>query len=93
MSNLWKELHTNALNHKGVNDTVFLAEFGKKIPRYIKGCSCQEFWNIWIRANPATFGPNGEYFAWTVKVHNAVNAKLGKPQITLEDALKLYSTH
>ena len=81
MSNLWKELHTNALTHTGVNNTVFLAAFGQKIPRYIKGCSCQEFWNNWTRVNPATFGSNGEYFAWTVKAHNAVNAKLGKPQI------------
>ena len=32
------------------------------------------------RQNPPTYKPSGAYFTWTVKVHNAVNAKLGKPQ-------------
>ena len=92
MTDLWKELHTNAYKYTGTNDSAFLTAFGRKIPRYIKGCSCQEFWNNWVRTNPAVYGPNKEYFAWTVKTHNAVNKKLGKPEMTLEDALKLYAT-
>ena len=91
MSDLWKELHTNALKHEGTNDATFLLNFGRKIKRYTTGCSCNEHWNNWVRTNPPSFGPNGEYFAWTVKAHNSVNKKLGKPEMTVEDALKIYS--
>jgi len=33
---------------------------------------------------------NKTLFEWTVKMHNIVNASLGKPQITLEEAEKFY---
>jgi hypothetical protein len=92
MTELWNELHKHAINYVGNNDATYLAGFSGRIPRYTKGCSCQEFWGNWIRANPATFSPASEYFAWTVKAHNAVNKKLGKPEISLEDAIKMYST-
>lgn len=91
MSALWNELHTNAINYKGTDNNVFLLAFARKIPRYTKGCSCQEFWGNWKRANPPKYGDNNEYFAWTVAAHNAVNKKLGKPEISLDDALKMYS--
>ena len=87
---LWKELHENAFKYQGTNDAIFLARFGRKIPRYRTGCKCREFWNNWIRQNPPTY-TNPEYFAWTVKAHNAVNAKLSKPIMKLEEAIKLYS--
>ena len=90
MSNLWKELHTNALKYNGTNNSMFLQRFRRKIPKYTTGCSCRGFWTIWTRANPPIYGPNNEYFAWTVKAHNAVNIKLGKPEISVEDALKFY---
>ena len=92
MSALWKELHTHAINYTGTNDSTFLGTFARKIPRYTKGCSCQEFWGNWIRTNPPKYGPNNEYFEWTVKAHNAVNKKLGKPEISVEDAIKMYTS-
>jgi len=91
MSELWKELHTRAITNTGASDAEYLASFRRRIPRYTTGCACQEFWINWIRACPPSYGPNNEYFNWTVKAHNAVNMKLGKPQISLEDAFKLYS--
>lgn len=89
---LWLELHNRAINHDGSNDAKFINEFGKKIPRFMHGCSCNEFWNKWIRANPPNYA-QGKYFEWTVKTHNAVNAKLGKPQITLEEAYAMWGNH
>lgn len=91
MSQLWKDLHMNAINYTGTNNYRFLTNFGRRIPRYTTGCSCKEFWNKWKKDNPPTYGPNGEYFAWTVKAHNAVNKKLGKPEMTVDDARKLYT--
>ena len=90
MSQLWKELHTNAISYTGIDNKSFLNNFGKNIPRYTSGCACNEFWKKWLKANPPVYGDNGEYFAWTVKAHNAVNTKLKKPQLTVDEAKKLY---
>jgi hypothetical protein len=30
------------------------------------------------------------FFAWGVRLHNAVNAKLGKPEITIEEAYSIW---
>lgn len=90
MSELWKELHMNAISYTGTNNSEFLINFGKKIPRFTTGCSCHEFWRNWTRLNLPTYGP-GEYFEWTVRAHNAVNLKLGKPYVSVEDAIKLYT--
>lgn len=85
---LWEELHTRAFNHNGTNDKRFIDEFSRKIPRFMSGCSCNEFWTKWLRANPPNYAKD-KYFEWTVKAHNAVNAKLNKPIISLEDAIKI----
>ena len=84
---LWKELHVRALNFKGEDDSPYLISFRSRIPRFTTGCSCKEFWIVWIRQNPPTFD---KYFEWTVKAHNAVNAKLGKPTYTVEEAREFY---
>lgn len=56
MSELWKMLHERALKFEGDNDALFIRNFTAKIPRYTKGCSCKEFWRIWIRSNPPVYG-------------------------------------
>ena len=93
MSELWKELHKRALNFTEGSDTVYLNAFVWRIPRY-HGCTCQEFWQSWIKTNPPVYGTdengNNKYFEWTVKTHNGVNQKLNKPIITLDEAIKLY---
>ena len=93
MSNLWKELHERAINFTEPNDITYLGSFVSRIPKY-HNCSCQEFWQAWVRSNPPVFGidenGNNKYFIWTVNTHNAVNKKLNKPIITLDDAIKLY---
>ena len=89
MTTLWNILHLRALHHDGSNDSQFILEFGFKIPRYLTGCRCHEFWNAWIRTNPPIYDID-KYFEWTVKIHNAVNTKLNKPQMSLDDAKKIY---
>ena len=93
MSDLWKELHKRAFNHNQPNDSLYLTTFATRIPKY-HNCNCQEFWNTWIKNNPPSYGTdtngNNKYFEWTIKTHNAVNKKLNKPTVTLEDAIKLY---
>ena len=91
MTDLWKELHVKALNNKGENENKYLAGFSSRIPRYTKGCKCKEHWTNWIKSNPPTYGTNGEFFEWTVRAHNEVNRKLGKPTYTVEQAKAFYS--
>ncbi len=90
MSNLWEELHIRALTVKD-NDHAYLLQFGQRIPRYTRGCKCKEFWNSYIKLFPPKFGK--EYFAWTVHAHNAVNKKLGKPYMTIENARIIYENN
>ena len=40
-----------------------------------------------VRGIRAALPPRfGDYFTWTVEVHNAVSRKLGKPEVTVEQA-------
>lgn len=91
---LWRELHTRALTFDGTTeegDKLFIWHFANKIPRYIKGCACDEFFNKWRSERPPVYQPREAYFRWTWELHNAVNEKLGKPQMSLEDALAMYA--
>lgn len=89
---LWKELHTRALEYDSEtkSDLPWLRLWIRKIPRFTKGCSCNEHWLKWYRTNPPSFESVDSYFEWTVKAHNSVNQKLNKPTITVEDAKKIY---
>jgi hypothetical protein len=93
MSNLWKELHERAISFSEKDDQSYLNTFVNRIPKYHQ-CKCQEFWTAWIKAHPPTYGVNengiNKYFEWTVETHNAVNKKLNKAILPLEEALKLY---
>ena len=86
-SDLWRELHTRAYYHNGSNDEKFIIEFGKKIAKNLSNCPCNKFWINWIENNPPVYDINS-YFNWTVKAHNAVNLKLCKPEMSLEEAVK-----
>lgn len=87
---LWKELHTRAYNHNGSNDLVFIDMFSRKLKRYMTGCSCIDFWKKWKTDNPPIFTKD-KYFEWTVRLHNAVNKKLGKPIVQLSVAIHIWS--
>lgn len=88
-SDLWQQLHQHALQHKdGTNDTAWIATWSKQLPRFTTGCKCNEHWVKWLKANKPNFTTRDTYFAWTVRAHNAVNARLGKPEYTVEQARK-----
>lgn len=71
---LWRQLHSEVTLET-------LADWESRIPAY--GCSCRSFYINYKASNPPS---NASFFKWTVDLHNAVNAKLGKPQVALEDA-------
>lgn len=54
------------------------------IPRI--GCSCGEDYAKLKTEYPPDFSSPENYFAWGVFIHNKVNEKLDKPQMSLETA-------
>lgn len=89
----WKILHERALEYKGKSDIMFLGKFRKTIPNFSEGgCKCKDFWISYMKKNPPTYGlDENSYFAWTVNLHNAVNEKLGKKIISLDEALSIWN--
>jgi hypothetical protein len=83
---LWKSLHTRAYNHDGKDDSLFIKNFSQSVPQYMTGCKCSEHWNRWIANNKPRHFDKDRYFTWTVFAHNAVNFKLGKKQLSIEEA-------
>jgi hypothetical protein len=81
---LWAELHRRALASDGYNDSVWLAEFEKRI---LGNCACRAEWRRDLQSSPPDFS---RYFEWTVDQHNKVNARLGKPVISYNDALLIW---
>ena len=82
---LWEELHRHALAHDASDDSVWLADFEKRI---LGSCSCRREWKKDLVELPPRFN---DYFAWTVDQHNRINARLGKPLMTVEEAQKRWA--
>jgi Erv1 / Alr family len=71
-SPLWAALHRRALVWQGGEDSIWLAQFRRRVP-----CGqCKQHWDAMLARTPPDWA---NYFAWTVARHNEVNARLGKP--------------
>lgn len=70
------------------NDPAKLANWEDRIPNY--ECKCREGYNQFKAADPPDFISPMAFFHWSVRIHNAVNQKLGKPELTLGQALTLW---
>jgi hypothetical protein len=55
------------------------------------GCSCKQDFADYCKDNPPDFSSPEAYFIWGVALHNWVNAKLQKPILSIEDALKQWN--
>lgn len=85
---LWADWHTRALTHRG-DDTAYLTTLGRNLP-----CGeCAQHYAERLATHPPRFSdPAFDYFTWTVDFHNAVNARLGKPPMTVEAARALHQS-
>ena len=83
LANPWIAVHNGSIrDFKGLN------EWELTIPQY--ECNCRRFYAEWKAANPPDFSSPEAFFAWGVALHNAVNAKLGKPEITIDEAYSIW---
>ena len=85
---LWKMLHVFAYFWKGKKTSAikFLGFFSRKI---LCG-QCRSDWQKIVSELPPDLKTDESLFAWTVLVHNEVNKKLGKPELSLDEAIQLY---
>ena len=81
--NAWLALHA----YTGY-DPVWHAEWELTIPNY--GCSCRKDYAEYKAANLPDFSSPMAYWLWGHNLHNWVNRKLGKPELTVEEALAIW---
>jgi glycosyltransferase involved in cell wall biosynthesis len=78
----WRLLHECRL---GSQD--WLSQWKKKIPR---GCGCYKNFEDMLIDLPPDFSSEQAWFDWTVAIHNAVNAKLNRPAVSMDRATNLW---
>jgi len=86
---IWRELHTLALQWSG--DKEDLRQIIIRITNSIPCGSCKSHWVDMITRKPPIVETAEALFALSVEWHNEVNVRIGKPEMPLEEALKLYS--
>ena len=74
----WRKLHTSEM------DAMKFSVWLKEIPNQ---CNCGESFNSLLETNPPRFD---DWHRWTWEIHNAVNRKLGKLEVTWDDAVKIW---
>jgi hypothetical protein len=79
----WLSLHS----YEGC-DEAWLLEWEKTIPS--AGCGCHSGYLLLKEEFPPDFSSSDAFFAWGVALHNGVNRKLGKQELSLEEARLLW---
>ena len=88
----WAELHLYGLRADSTclpfgDMRYWLDAWMSSLP--FDGCPCEAHLKEWTSLNPPEFA---DFFAWGVRLHNAVNERVGKPTIAVADARKLWET-
>jgi hypothetical protein len=78
----WMTLHIACL---GCQDYKIIAGFVEGFKTVIPCLSCRLHFDSVLSENPVP--EDGDFFRWSVDVHNIVNKRLGKPEFSYEDAL------
>ena len=81
--NPWVPVHDGS-----IKDEKDLASWELTIPQY--ECGCRAFYAQYKADDPPDFSSPEAFFAWGVNLHNSVNRKLGKPELTYEEALSIW---
>lgn len=94
---LWKSLHYIALgmpDSPSSVDKANYATFYNTLHTVIPCGVCANHYEEMLRDYPVHdhVGSANDLFAWTVRIHNMVNERLGKKTWGVEDAKELYTT-
>lgn len=83
---LWAELHLYGLRG-GRWSLDWWQGWVDALP--FDGCPCEEHFRSYCQQWPPERAI--DFFAWGVELHNAVNARIGRPEISVEDARELWT--
>lgn len=84
---MWEELHRWALTARMDEVKDWLYAFGRRL-----GCGdCIHHWIKVTSENPPDTSSNDALFEWTWRMHQKVNERLGKPDMSLSDARARWS--
>ena len=86
-SRFWAELHLFALRVNSSNycHDFWLQQWILSLP--FDGCPCEQHLKEFLRNNPADWS---DFFAWTIKLHNSVNERIGKDTLSVDKARELW---
>ena len=76
--NPWDAIHDGR-----VVDEATLRKWERGIPKH---CSCQVDYQAYKASTPPDFTSAESLWLWGVALHNHVNRKLGKPELTIDEA-------
>ena len=84
----WAELHCRALAYLPMEgEQEWFDNFVENIP-----CPhCLAHFRIFLEKNPPDFSSRPAFFRFTVCAHNYVSRSLGKPEMTVTEALLVHS--
>lgn len=92
---LWADLHHRAAhgacfvpsdNPDPDIEHLWLDRFANRI----RCAGCRNHWREVIAKLPPDFSSRAAYFRWTVRAHNSINRRLGKPIVSLRTARALW---
>ncbi len=79
----WLELHL-----KPVPTPTWFQDWRNRIPTV--GCHCQTDFDEIVERLPPDFSSKEAFFEWSVAAHNCVNARLGKPEYSIDQVRQVY---
>jgi mitochondrial FAD-linked sulfhydryl oxidase len=91
---IWTTMHLVALGMPEAPTAKELRDYAlfyERLHTVLPCAKCAEHYQEHLKAHPVpTSGGRDAFFAWTVKLHNVVNAQLGRAPWTLERARAHY---
>lgn len=88
----WFLIHVLARRARNIPGKIYFRDFMDVLTEEIKCEMCREHLRDYLARHPLSEYEDREegYFVWSVKFHNAVNKRLGKPEMSLRRAKALY---
>jgi len=87
----WRELHNYPLvlvSWNAATCEAWYRDWERRIPNI--NCDCRRHWKELVEKNSPDFGSPLAFFVWGVDRHNDVNRRLGKPEVSIDEACRLY---
>lgn len=91
---MWNTLHYVALGYPdnpSIIDKNQYADFFMSLHKVIPCITCAKHYQEMVQSLSVVpfLESQSSLFEWTVKIHNLVNKRLGKPEVTVEKALEM----